>query len=177
MEQQPELLRQFARGDLAAFEELFRQYQRLVFGWIVRIVRDPGMAEDLTVETFWRIYQARARFDVKQNFAPWARRIAMNAALDYLKKPRREVELTQDFPVREGCDPGVRQDVARRVRQAFEALPPKLRITAMLALVEEEPYQQIADALGISLSAVKLRVFRAVRQLRRELTRLGVEHE
>ena len=56
-------LEQFTRGDIQAFETLFRQYQHEVYGWIVRIVRDPGTAEDLTVETLWRIYRAHARFD------------------------------------------------------------------------------------------------------------------
>ncbi len=55
-----ELLERFALGDLEAFETLFRQFQGEVYGWIVRVVRDPGIAEDLTVETFWRIYRARA---------------------------------------------------------------------------------------------------------------------
>src|SRR2546428_6331819 len=56
-----ELLERFAQGELEAFETLFRQFQGQVYGWILRIVRDTGAAEDLTVETFWRIYRARAR--------------------------------------------------------------------------------------------------------------------
>jgi RNA polymerase sigma-70 factor (ECF subfamily) len=56
-------LEQFTRGDIQAFEALFRQYQGEVYGWIIRIVHDCGVAEDLTIETFWRIYRARARFD------------------------------------------------------------------------------------------------------------------
>jgi len=57
-----ELLERFAAGDLEAFEALFRQHQREVYAWTVRIVRDHGIAEDLTVETFWRIYHYRSRF-------------------------------------------------------------------------------------------------------------------
>src|SRR5579863_4467742 len=86
--QPPEVLEQFAAGELGAFEALFRQYQGEVYGWVVRIVRDPTAAEDLTVETFWRIYRARARFDANRSFAAWARTIATNAALDYLKQAR-----------------------------------------------------------------------------------------
>lgn len=68
-------------GDLNAFEALFRQFEGEVYGWIVRIVRDKGIAEDLTVETFWRVYWAHARFHPERNFGAWARRIATNAAL------------------------------------------------------------------------------------------------
>ena len=54
-----ELLERFAQGEVEAFETLVRQFQGEVFGWIIRIVRDPGIAEDLTVETFWRIARSR----------------------------------------------------------------------------------------------------------------------
>ena len=60
------------------------------------------------------------------------------------------------------------------IHQAFRRLPVKLQVAAMLALVEEQPYDEIADALGISVGAVKLRVFRAVRIMRRQLSHLGV---
>jgi RNA polymerase sigma-70 factor (ECF subfamily) len=58
-EKDSKLLEDFARGDVDAFEQLFRQFQHQVYGWIVRIVRDPAAAEDLTVEAFWRTYRAR----------------------------------------------------------------------------------------------------------------------
>lgn len=57
-----ELLEQFAAGDLEAFEVLFREHQKEVYRWTVRIVRDTAAAEELTVETFWRIYRVRQRF-------------------------------------------------------------------------------------------------------------------
>src|SRR5216684_4465431 len=87
------LLERFAAGDLEAFETLFRQRQNDVYAWIVRIVRDPGIAEDLTVETFWRIFRARHQFRPDGNFAAWARRIATNLALDYLRRKRPEQSL------------------------------------------------------------------------------------
>jgi RNA polymerase sigma-70 factor (ECF subfamily) len=174
MEPPAELLQQFAHGDLEAFESLFRQFQGEVFRWIVRIVRDRGVAEDLTIETFWRIHRAHARFDPRRSFAAWARRIATNAALDYLKTSRRETELPEDLQSPALPDPGIRQEVRERVNKAFGELPPKLRVAATLALIEEEPYQEIADALGIRVGAVKLRVFRAVRLLRKRLNEMGV---
>ena len=78
-----ELLKRFRQGDPDAFEALFRQFQGEVYSWIVRIVRDPSTAEDLTVDTFWRIYRARGRFDSEKSFGAWARRIATNLAIDH----------------------------------------------------------------------------------------------
>ncbi len=170
-----ELLERFAQGDLEAFETLFRQFQGEVYGWVVRIVRDRGIAEDLTVETFWRIYRAHARFDPQGNFGAWARRIATNAALDHLKTARREVALPEDLAARAQPDPAVHREVHDRIERAFRELPARLRVPATLALVEEESYEQIAEGLGISVGAVKSRVFRAVRLLRRKLKGLDVQ--
>ena len=174
-----ELLEEFTRGDSEAFEALFRQFQGEVYGWIVRIVRDPSAAEDLTVETFWRIYRARSRFDPQRGFGPWARRIATNLALEHLRTRRNETSLEDNSPPASlRCsppDPAIGAELRQKVAAAFGRLPVKLRATATLAMIEETPYGDIADALGVSIGAVKSRVFRAVRLLRGDLQRMGVE--
>ena len=170
-----ELLERFAAGDLEAFETLFREHQREVYAWIVRIVRDSGIAEDLTVETFWRIYKYRARFRPDGNFRALARRIATNAALDHLRHARRETVLPEDLPSAQGPDPVVSRESRERISKAFHELPPKYRLVATLALVEEESYRSIASAVGISEALVKVRVYRAVRMLRKKLNYLGLE--
>jgi RNA polymerase sigma-70 factor (ECF subfamily) len=171
-----ELLERFAAGDLEAFEALFRQHQNEVYRWTVRIVRDTGIAEDLTVETFWRIYRARQRFDpAAGNFRAWARRIATNAALDHLRHTRKETELSEDYPAPPRSDPAVGNELRGHLRRAFLELPPKYRLVATLALIEDEPYNEIAEAAGISEALVKVRVFRAVRMVRKKLSSLGLE--
>ena len=175
LEQPSDVLRQFCHGDLDAFEALFHRHQSEVYGWIVRIVRDPAAAEDLTVETFWRIYRARARFDPTRSFSAWARRIAANAALDHLKATRLETDLPGNLPSPPLPDPGISEEIRRKTARAFCRLPPKLKVAATLALIEEQPYKEISEALGISTGAVKVRVFRALRFLRKELQRQGIE--
>ena len=170
-----DLLERFTAGDLDAFEALFRQHQRQVYAWIVRIVRDSGIAEDLTMDTFWRIYRSRARFDPAGNFGAWAYRIATNAALDHLRKSRREIELPADLPADLCPDTAVQHETRDRIHKAFAQLPPKYRLVATLALIEDEPYERIAGAAGISVSLVKIRVFRAVRMLRKQLSLSGIE--
>jgi RNA polymerase sigma factor (sigma-70 family) len=81
-----ELLERFARGEHDAFETLFHRFQGEVFGWIMRIVRDCGIAEDLTVEAFWKMHRAHARFDPARSFGAWVRGIATNLALDHFKE-------------------------------------------------------------------------------------------
>ena len=169
-----DLLRRFTLGDIDAFETLVRQYQRDVYGWIVRIVRDSGAAEDLAVETFWRIYRTRHRFRPDGNFAGWARRIATNLALDHLRQRRPEQALPEDWPQANSPDGVLQKEVQEKIQQAFHRLPPKLQAAAALALIEDRSYDEIADALGTSVGAIKLRVFRAVRILRKHLDRMGI---
>jgi RNA polymerase sigma-70 factor (ECF subfamily) len=168
------VLDEFRRGSVDAFETLFRQHQREVYGWILRIVRNPATAEDLTVETFWRIYRARTRFQPAQGFEGWARCIATRAALDCLRTVRPEAELPAELAAASGADPAVTAEIRRKIGLAVARLPAKLRIAAILAVVEERPHKETAEALGVSVAAVKLRVFRALRLLRKDLERQGI---
>ena len=166
-----ERLARFAAGDITAFESIFRQYQSEIYGWIMRIVRDRAAAEELTLDTFWRIWKARARFDPRRSFPAWARRIATNVAIAYLKRRPREVAFADETEVE--ADPAISAEQRDRIQRAFRELPAKLQIAATLALVEQQPYEEIADSLGISVSGVKSRVFRAVRILRKKLKRIA----
>jgi RNA polymerase sigma-70 factor, ECF subfamily len=172
-EQDRDLLARFVQGDPAAFESLFRRHEAEVFRWIVRIVRDAGAAEDVLVEAFLRAYRGRARFDPSRSFGAWMRRIATNAALDQLRTARREARWSatdERTPAPAGPDP----ELATSLALAFRKLPPRLQVVATLALVEEQPYAEIADALGLPVGTVKSRVFRAIRRLRSELSARGI---
>jgi RNA polymerase sigma-70 factor (ECF subfamily) len=173
-----DLLNHFQQGSEDAFETLFRLHQRAVYGWILRITRDAAAAEELTIESFWRIHRARARFDPAQGFEGWARRIATRAALDWLRarRPTHEfaIEMIVDYPAPVAADAAVIAEIRAKTAQVFSRLPPKLRIAATLALIEELPQKEVAAALGISVAAVKLRVFRALRLLRKDLERQGI---
>jgi len=172
-----ELLRRFALGEIEAFETLVRQFQSDIYAWTVRIVRDPGIAEDLTVETLWRIYRARHQFRPDGNFGAWARRIATNLAIDHMRRKQPDQNLIEEPAAAPQLDHLIQRDAQVKIQQAFYRLPAKLRVVATLALVEERPYEEIAAALGISISAVKVRAFRAVRILRERLTRAGLGRE
>ena len=168
-----ETLERFVRGDQDAFESLFRRFEPEVHAWMLRIIRDAAGAEDALVDAFWRAYRGRARFDTSRSFGAWMRRIATHAALDQLRRMRRDArhidsDTTKYVPA---PDSG---DLRASIALAFRRLPPKLQVVAVLALIEEQPYGEIAEALDLPVGTVKSRVFRATRALRQELTRLGV---
>ena len=176
MDLQPiNLQHRFVAGDLEAFEQLFRDHQRQVYAWIKRIVRNSATAEDLTVETFWRIYRSRALFRPDGNFSAWSYRISTNVALDHLRKSRPETSLPDNLLAPTAPDPAVSREMRDRIHTAFAALPPKYRLVATLALIEDVPYEQIAAAAGITVSLVKVRIFRATRMLRKQLRALATE--
>ena len=169
-----ELLERFALGEIDAFETVFRQFQRDIYGWIVRVVRNPATAEDLTIETFWRIYRSRSHFDPKREFGAWAHRIATHVAFSHLKGARREISLAYVPPGACTAPGAADREIHAAIRLTVADLPPKLRDVAVAVLIEEQPYSEVARALGISVAAVKSREFRAVRLLRKKLERMGV---
>jgi len=169
-----DLLDRFVSGDQDAFERLFRDFEHDVYRWILRIVRDTHAADDVLVEAFWRAYRGRARFDASRSFGAWIRRIARNAALDYLRKVRPEDARTpavESLSAPTGTDPALAESIAL----AFHRLPPRLRLVASLALIEDQSYAEIAEALSLPLGTVKSRVSRAVQALKKELARMGVQ--
>jgi RNA polymerase sigma-70 factor (ECF subfamily) len=181
-ESERDCLVQFRRGDAggsdAAFEALFRLHQHAVRGWILRMVRDTAVAEELTIETFWRIYRARDRFEPERGFEPWARRIATRAAIDWLRTQKPEYPTAAEFftglTAAPASDLAISAEIRRKTAEAFGRLVPTLRAAAILAVIEERPHKEVAAALGISVTAVKLRVFRALRLLRKDLEQQGI---
>ncbi|HSS20380.1 MAG TPA: sigma-70 family RNA polymerase sigma factor [Pyrinomonadaceae bacterium] len=172
-----ELQKRFTEGDINAFEALFRAHQKEVYRWILRMVRDPATAEDLTVETFWRAYRSAGRFDPERSFGAWVRTIAVNRARKHLARQNREVGV--ENLARYSAPSSVAGDFQGNelrgpILQAFQLLPERLRVVALLALIEDMPYREISIVMGISLGAVKTRVFRAVRKLRKELDKVGI---
>src|SRR5436190_24233546 len=170
-----EVLRRFVQGDRDAFEALFRQFQAEVFRWALRIVRDPGIAEDVVVEAFWKAYRGRAGFDWSRSFGAWMRRIVTNVARDHLRAAAR-MELHQwNDDAHTAAAPVPDRAVQKAIALAFRALPAKLQIVATLTLIEERSHAEVAETLGLPAGTVKSRLFRAIRALRKELARRGLE--
>jgi DNA-directed RNA polymerase specialized sigma24 family protein len=99
-------------------------------------------------------------------------------ALDWLRARKPESEITPaleaTLTARGESDPGVQAEIRAKTAEAFTRLPAKLRAAAVLVVIEEQPHKVVAESLGISVTAVKLRVFRALRLLRKDLERRGI---
>jgi RNA polymerase sigma-70 factor (ECF subfamily) len=167
-----DLLRKARGGNLFAFEEIVKRYQRRVYSVARRIVQRHDVADDVTQEAFLKAYQALASFDLARPFGPWICRIAANLAVNHVRSPEaREQELPDGHlempssapdPLREALD----GEAQRQLQDALQALPREQRAVLVLRVVEDLSYREIADALGLEMGTVMSRLSRAREKLR-----------
>jgi RNA polymerase sigma-70 factor (ECF subfamily) len=167
-----DLLRKAQGGNLFAFEEIVRRYQRRAYAVAIRILRRHDLADDVVQEAFLRAWQSLASFDLDRPFGPWIARISANLAINHVRSPlAREQELPDghaETPAPSGADPlhGVLEGEARRVlEQALLSLPDEQRAVFVLRTAEELSYREIADALGVQVGTVMSRLHRAREKL------------
>lgn len=171
----PEIIDRLKRRDAKALEEIYNRYGKLVFSVILRIVRDSGVAEDLTQETFLRVWNRVQAFDVERGrFGPWILAVARNRAIDYL----RSVEGRVAHVALEGSasdqpalyvsmeDDILNSDRGRKLRDAFERLNPNQRSVIELAYFEGLTQTEMAAKLNQPLGTVKTWTRSALRLLR-----------
>jgi RNA polymerase sigma-70 factor, ECF subfamily len=157
------LARSARGGDLEAFELLVRKYQRRVYALAYQHLRDPDEAQDLAQEVFVRLYRGLERYDAGRPFEPWFWRLAGNVAASYRRRrPAAPVDLPVTAPADEHED-------TLPLERALADLNDELRLPVLLHYYLDLPLEEIAAALGLSLSAVKSRLHRARAILRRVL--------
>jgi len=177
-----DLIRRFQQGDLAAFESLVRRYQRQVANIIFLTLGTRDGLEDLAQEVFIRVHRSLGRFKSESTFFSWLYRITVNICIDEARKRklRRALSLeflaesnslmTRDFHADRGTDDHVLREERRHlVLRALQRLPAIQREAIILREYEELTYEEIAETLGITVQAVKSRLFRARTELERLL--------
>jgi len=178
---QPDLdvLRKAQRGDEHAFRLIVRAYETPVYNYVLRMVGDRALAEDLSQEIFLRIYQGLPGFSLRCRFTTWLFQVAKNRVLDELRarerKPQSSLTL-DDLPPLEVVDaPPERIEAIDAVWRAVAALNPDLKMALLLRDVVGLSYTEIADSLEITLATVKWRIFKAREEVQLALVREGVE--
>ncbi|HVE84009.1 MAG TPA: sigma-70 family RNA polymerase sigma factor [Myxococcales bacterium] len=162
----------FIQGDRGAFEVLFQRYSQPIHGYLLRMVGSQAQAEDLTQITFLSVLRARDRFRPGALFRPWLYAIATNAARDLHRRRRPEEPLEQAES--EATDSLEQVDPFRRkaVRQALAQLPESQRVPILLHRYEGLSFSEIAQAVGATETAVKVRAHRGYEKLRELLAHL-----
>jgi RNA polymerase sigma-70 factor (ECF subfamily) len=157
---------------------IYDRYGRLVYSLIHRVVRDTGVAEDLTQETFLRVWNRAQAFDVERGaLGPWIVTVARNRAIDYLRSSdgrmaARSLELADiEHPSRfTGMEEkALSMDRARRLKDAFEKLTPNQKTVIELAYYEGLSQTEMAERMQQPLGTVKTWVRAALKALREQL--------
>lgn len=171
-------MERFCQGEARAFDVLFQRYARPLHGYLSRLTGSAATAEDLVQHTFLSVVRARGRFQAGARVRPWLYAIATNAARDWRRR-RRPEDLTAEGELPAGVaaeGPGPRDlGLERAVQQALAALPEGQRIPILMHRFEGLGFAEIAEALGLTETAVKVRAHRGYARLRELLAGLKEE--
>ena len=174
------------RADTAAFEQLVRQYDRQIYRTALHITQNREDAEDITQDVFFKAFQKLEQFQGNSKFSTWLVRIAVNESLMRLRrrKTSRTVSMDQDVETEEGAIPRdfaewrpnpeqifSQSELGDILRKTIAGLPPGFRTVFTLRDIENLSTEETAEALGLSVPAVKSRLLRARLQLRERLSR------
>ena len=165
------LITQVCQGDTEAFGELIVAHQNAVYAVVLAITGDIDTADDLTQTCFLEAFRRLGELRDRDRFGPWLHAIARNRSRDWLRQQSRAPDLSGDpSELRDAArhelpeDPQARALASERdeaVRRAVSTLSAEYRSVVLLRYIGELDYADIADALGISVSAVKMRWHRA----------------
>jgi RNA polymerase sigma-70 factor (ECF subfamily) len=178
-----ELIQQLRAGDEGAFKTLVANYQDLVYNTALGIVQNSEDAEDVAQEVFIQVYRSIDQFKGDARLSTWIYRITTTKALDHIRSRKRKKRFAfitslfgpNDELVHEPVDfqhPGVtldRKEQAALLFRMIEQLPENQKVAFTLHKTEELSYQEIADVMQLSVSAVESLLFRARQNLRKLL--------
>jgi RNA polymerase sigma-70 factor (ECF subfamily) len=179
-------------GSEDACTALVRRFERPVYNLIARLVQDPATAEDLTQDTFVKMFRALGQFKPELRFSSWLFRIAHNTAIDFLRQ--RQLPAAPPLVDDEGdeIDPlariadlhgdtpeqaALRRQLAAALDSAIDTLRPEYRAVVVLRHQEDLDYEEIAEVMDVPLGTVKTYLFRARRELAARLRERGLAPE
>ncbi len=165
------LLARVVRSDQAAFEQLFRRYQKPLFRYLLGMVRHEAVAEELVCEAMTEVWRNAGTFQGRSRVSTWIFAIASNKAMSALRRPQLseadpEMIARLEDPAPGPADEIGRQELASSVRAAMEHLTPEHRQVVELTFMHGFSYQEIAEVAGCPVNTVKTRMFHAKRYLR-----------
>ena len=163
-------VREAPEGDLRAFEQLVVRYQNRILANCRYLTGDVNNAEDLSQEVFLKAYFGLPKFEERSSFRHWLNRIKVNHCLNHLKKDRgrktqtlgdesaNDIEELQTGP--DAADRVERMEDRAKIEAVLESMPATLRVPLIMRDMDDLSYEEIAHALGLGLSAVKMRIKR-----------------
>jgi RNA polymerase sigma-70 factor (ECF subfamily) len=158
-------------GHATALGTLFERHHAKLFHFCLRMTGNRAVSEDLVQDVFMRMLKHRRTFRPGTAFLPWMYRIARNACIDHLRRGERTPEPIEEVDAIAGDGPTAERQAqdcesARLMRRALLRLPVERREVLVMSRYQFKTYEEIARTLDCSVSAVKVRAHRAIKQLR-----------
>ncbi|MFC1576204.1 RNA polymerase sigma factor [Candidatus Omnitrophota bacterium] len=168
-----DLIDKASRGDIKAFEEIYKGTSGFVYNVALRVARSTTSADDITQDVFMKVYKNLSKFNYRSSLKTWIYRITVNTAINYQKAEAKHTDRRADYDtviqsahaeerVRDNVTKG---DEKERLSLFLETLTPEQRACIVLKEIEGLKYREIADALKINVNTVRSRLKRARRNL------------
>ena len=164
-----DLMLALQRGELAAFDTLFRRHYEPVRVMCARLTASPSVGDDLAQETFLRVLRHRSTYRGDARFTTWLYRVARNVALEQIARQARDRRIAERWRSETPTSIGPEakgQDTAEQLAAAMQALTPEQREVLVLCRYHDLPFAEIATILGCSAGAARVRAHRALAALR-----------
>jgi RNA polymerase sigma-70 factor (ECF subfamily) len=172
-----DIITRASRGDMAAFEQIYKATSGFVYNVALRVSGSPDAADEITQDVFVNVYRSLGRFGFRSSFRTWVYRIAANAAINHCKSSARrryrEVEydpVSHDVAAPDDTlRPIEAAEAAEAVERLLGCLDPDQRACIVLREIEGLDYRSIAETLGVKINTVRTRI----RRSREKLLALG----
>jgi RNA polymerase sigma-70 factor (ECF subfamily) len=170
------LVNEILSGDVNAYALLVKRYQKPMYNLMLRMTGSEQDAVDLTQDAFVKAYEKLEKFNPSAPFFPWLYTMGLNLARDFLRRAKRHpvesYESENGFSTEANPDDALSERLdARQVQEALQTLPVDYREALLLRFHEGLSVGEVAQTLGISLSAAKMKIHRGLSKLRQVLAR------
>ena len=188
-----DLMMKCRKGDIGAFELLVRRYQNPLINYIHRSIDDYHRSEDLSQETFLRVFKSASRYEPTASFRSWLYTIATNLCRNEIRNRSRRNTCSFEDLVAEGEDvyhteimrdtrylPDIlleKKEQRQMIRKALTQLPENQRVALTLITYQDLRYEEVAEILGCSVGAVKALIHRARQKMKKLLIKAGIGEE
>lgn len=173
-----QVIAEFKQGSKEAFAAVYKTHYAALFFFVKRFISDRQEAEDITAETFIKLWKIRHNFDTHQNIKAFLYITARNACLDFLRARQRSTGMQQElmYLLLQNNDvtfiqDEVKADVLKQITEQIEHLPPKCKQIFKMAFLQRVKNADIAETLGLTIQTVKNQKVRAIKLLRLALNK------
>ena len=181
------LIKKILGGKKSSFEELMKKYNKKIFGFIFRMVRDEEIAIELTQDFFIKIFNVLAKYNFEYKFSTWAYRICYNLVIDYVRKNQTYIDSLDDDTVsqkqmlesenyisEDGFDKLAKEELRDYIWTVVDTIPVKYRELILLRYLQGLKYDEIASITELPVGTVKNRIFKAKEILKTEIENDGM---